>query len=50
MILGGLTFDAVDRATPRERIGRGKTSPITTQAVGPHVEAKNAIAMQMKAI
>jgi len=33
-------LDAVDRATPRDRIGSGKISPITTQAAGPHVVAK----------
>lgn len=33
-------FDAVDKATPRDRMGRGKTSPIKTQAPGPQVEAK----------
>lgn len=31
---------AVERATPRARIGRGKISPIKTQAPGPQVEAK----------
>jgi len=30
----------VERATPRDRIGRGKTSPMTTQAPGPQVVAK----------
>ena len=34
---------AVDSATPRERIGSGKISPITTQAPGPQVEAKKKI-------
>lgn len=43
-------LDAVDNPTPRDRIGRGKVSPMTTHAVGPHVEAKNAIERQMKAI
>lgn len=33
-------LDAVDRPTPRDRIGRGKISPITTQAPGPQVVAK----------
>ena len=33
-------LEAVDKATPRDRMGRGKTSPMTTQAPGPHVEAK----------
>jgi len=34
-------FDAVERPTPRLRMGMGKISPITTQAPGPHVEAYN---------
>lgn len=33
-------LEAVERATPLERIGRGKTSPMTTQAPGPQVVAK----------
>lgn len=33
-------LDAVDRATPRERMGRGKISPMTTQAPGPQALAK----------
>ncbi len=33
-------FEAVERPTPRDLIGIGKISPITTQAPGPHVEAK----------
>jgi len=33
-------LEAVDMATPLERMGRGKISPIETQAVGPQVEAK----------
>lgn len=36
-------LDAVDKATPRDRIGSGKTSPITTHAPGPHVVAKKKI-------
>lgn len=32
--------EEVDSPTPRDRIGMGKISPITTQAPGPHVEAK----------
>lgn len=43
-------LDAVDSPTPRDRMGRGNVSPMTTQAVGPHVEAKNAIDKQMNAI
>jgi len=43
-------LDAVERPIPRERIGSGKISPITTHAPGPQVLAKNAIEMQMKAI
>ena len=41
---------AVDNPTPRERIGSGKISPITTQAQGPHVAAKKEMLKQMKAI
>ena len=33
-------LEAVERATPRDRIGRGKISPMQTQAPGPQVEAK----------
>ena len=43
-------LEAVDRATPRERMGRGKTSPIRTQAPGPQVVAKKKMKMAMKAI
>ena len=43
-------FDAVDNPTPRDRIGSGKVSPITTQAQGPHVLAKKAMDKQTKAI
>ena len=43
-------LDAVERPTPRERIGRGKISPTTTHAEGPHVIAKQDILRQMKAI
>jgi hypothetical protein len=32
--------EEVDRPTPRDRIGMGKISPMTTQAPGPQVEAK----------
>ena len=42
-------FDAVERATPRERIGRGKISPMRTQAPGPQVDAKKKMKMAMKA-
>jgi hypothetical protein len=31
-------LDEVDRPTPRDRMGRGKTSPMTTHAHGPHCE------------
>jgi hypothetical protein len=41
---------AVDRATPRDRTGRGKISPIRIQAPGPQVEAKKKMKMAMKAI
>jgi hypothetical protein len=40
MIVLHSQFDAVDRATPLARIGRGKTSPMTTHAPGPQVLAK----------
>jgi len=40
----------VDKPTPRDRIGIGKISPITTQAPGPQVEAKKKMYMQMNAI
>lgn len=43
-------LDAVDRATPRERIGSGKISPIKIQAPGPQVDAKKKMKMAMKAI
>jgi len=33
-------FEEVDKPTARERMGRGKISPITTQAPGPQVVAK----------
>lgn len=33
-------LEAVDRPTPRDRIGIGKISPMTTQAPGPQVDAK----------
>ena len=43
-------LEDVERPTPRERIGRGKTSPMTTHAHGPHVDANIEMLMQMKAI
>jgi len=43
-------FEAVDRATPRERMGSGKTSPMTIHAPGPQVEAKKKMKMAMNAI
>ena len=43
-------LEEVERATPRERIGRGKISPMTIQAPGPQVEAKKKMKMAMKAI
>lgn len=43
-------LEAVERATPRERMGRGKISPMSTHAPGPHVEAKKKMKMAMKAI
>ena len=41
-------LDAVERATPRERMGRGKISPMRTQAPGPQVEAKKKMKIAMK--
>lgn len=54
-VLGELTvfqsqLEAVESATPRERMGRGKTSPMTIHAPGPQVEAKKKMKMAMKAI
>lgn len=43
-------LEAVERPTPRERMGRGKISPMTTQALGPQVVAKKEMLKQMKAI
>ncbi len=43
-------FEAVEMATPRERIGSGNSSPTTTQATGPQVTAKKKMLRQMKAI
>lgn len=40
-------LEAVERPTPRERMGRGKISPTTTQAAGPQVVAKAAMLRQM---
>lgn len=43
-------LDAVDKATPRERMGNGKISPMTIHAPGPQVDAKKKMKMAMKAI
>ena len=43
-------LDEVERPTPRERMGSGSISPITTQAQGPQVAAKKEMLKQMKAI
>lgn len=43
-------LEAVERATPRERTGSGKISPMRIQAPGPQVEAKKKMKMAMKAI
>jgi hypothetical protein len=43
-------LEAVDKATPRDRRGRGKISPMTIQAPGPQVEAKKKMKIAMKAI
>jgi len=50
MIVFQSQLEAVERATPRDRIGIGKISPITIHAPGPHVEAKKKIKIEMKAI
>jgi len=42
-------LDEVLRATPRDRTGKGKISPMTIQAPGPQVEAKKKMKKQMKA-
>jgi hypothetical protein len=36
-------LEATDIDIALARILRGKISPVTTQAIGPHVEAKNAM-------
>ena len=43
-------LEAVDKPTPRDRMGRGKISPMRIQAPGPQVEAKKKMKMAMKAI
>jgi hypothetical protein len=43
-------LDAVDRATPLARMGRGKISPTRTQQAGPQVEANAAMYRQVKTI
>lgn len=50
MMVFHIQFDAVERATPRDRIGRGKISPIMIHAPGPHVEAKKKMNIAMNAI
>ena len=50
MIVFHNQLEAVERPTPRERIGSGKISPIKTQAPGPQVVAKKKMKMAMKAI
>ena len=45
MIVFQSQFDEVERATPRARMGKGKISPMRTQAPGPQVEAKNEMKM-----
>ena len=42
-------LDEVESATPRERIGSGKISPIRTHAPGPQVEAKKKMYIAIKA-
>ena len=36
-------LEAVESATPRARMGRGKISPMTIQAPGPHEQAKKTV-------
>jgi len=43
-------LEAVDKATLRDRTGRGKISPMTIQAPGPQVEAKKKMKIAMKEI
>jgi hypothetical protein len=43
-------LEAVDKATPRDRMGSGKISPMTIQAPGPQVEAKKKMKIAMNAI
>lgn len=43
-------LEAVDKATPRERIGSGNISPMTIHAPGPQVEAKKKMKIAIKAI
>jgi len=43
-------LDAVERPTPRDRIGRGKISPMRIHAPGPQVEAKKKMKMAINAI
>lgn len=43
-------LEAVDKATPLARIGSGKSSPMTTHAAGPHVEANPKIYTQTNVI
>lgn len=39
-------LEEVERPTPRERMGRGKTSPMTTHAHGPH--CNNLVLLNVK--
>jgi hypothetical protein len=43
-------LDAVESATPLERMGSGKISPTTTHAAGPQVEANEAMYRQTNTI
>ena len=45
-----IQLEAVERPTPRERMGSGKISPTTTHATGPQVKEKMATLIIMKAI
>jgi hypothetical protein len=43
-------LEAVEMATPRDRTGNGKISPMRIHAPGPHVEAKKKMKIAIKAI
>jgi hypothetical protein len=45
-----IQLEAVERPTPRERMGSGKISPMETHATGPHVKEKIATLIIINAI